>query len=115
MKHGQILRIVQLNIKVLEENVDLEVDKFEQTLIINQNYKLFQSGTLAPGGKANFVMTMITMLKLMTLKMMVIMTLKMMTMTMITSITLGEKLVQRKSLIGITESGSERNESLTKN
>ena len=115
MKHGQILRIVQLNIKVLEENVNLEVDKFEQTLIINQNYKLFQSGTLAPGGKANFVMTMITMLKLMTLKMMVIMTLKMMTMTMITSITLGEKLVQRKSLIGITESGSERNESLTKN
>ena len=93
MKHGQILRIVQLNIKVLEENVNLEVDKFEQTLIINQNYKLFQSGTLAPGGKANFVMTMITMLKLMTLKMMVIMTLKMMTMTMITSITLGEKLV----------------------
>lgn len=115
MKHGQILRIVQLNIKVLEENVNLEVDKFEQTLIINQNYKLFQSGTLAPGGKANFVMTMITMLKLMTLKMMVIMTLKMMTMTMITSITLGEKLVQRKSLIGITESGSERNESVTKN
>ena len=115
MKHGQILRIVQLNIKVLEENVNLEVDKFEQTLIINQNYKLFQSGTLAPGGKANFVMTMITMLKLMTLKMMVIMTLKLMTMTMITSITLGEKLVQRKSLIGITESGSERNESVTKN
>ena len=115
MKHGQILRIVQLNIKVLEENVNLEVDKFEQTLIINQNHKLFQSGTLAPGGKANFVMTMITMLKLMTLKMMVIMTLKMMTMTMITSITLGEKLVQRKSLIGITESGSERNESVTKN
>ena len=64
-----------------------EVDKFRQTLIINQNYKLFQSGTLAPGGKANFVMTMITMLKLMTLKMMT------MTMTMITSITLGEKLV----------------------
>ena len=115
MKHGQILRIVQLNIKVLEENVNLEVDKFEQTLIINQNYKLFQSGTLAPGGKANFVMTMITMLKLMTLKMMVMMTLKMMTMTMITSITVGEKLVQRKSLIGITESGSERNESVTKN
>ena len=89
MKHGQILRIVQLNIKVLEENVNLEVDKFEQTLIINQNYKLFQSGTLAPGGKANFVMTMITMLKLMTLTM----TLKMMTMmttTMMTSITLGE-------------------------
>ena len=93
----------------MEENVNLEVDKFEQTLIINQNYKLFQSGTLAPGGKTNFVMTMITMLKLMTLKMMT------MTMTMITSITLGEKLVQRKSLIGITESGSERNESVTKN
>ena len=93
MKHGQILRIVQLNIKVLEENVNLEVDKFEQTLIINQNYKLFQSGTLAPGGKANFVMTMITMLKLMTLTMVVMMMLKMMTMmttTMITSITLGE-------------------------
>ena len=33
-----------------------EVDKFEQTLIINQNYKLFQSGMLllAQGRNSNF-------------------------------------------------------------
>ena len=31
-----------------------EVDKFEQTLIINQNYKLFQSGMLAQGRNSKF-------------------------------------------------------------
>ena len=31
-----------------------EVDKFGQTLIINQNYKLFQSGMLAQGRNSNF-------------------------------------------------------------
>ena len=30
-----------------------EVDKFEQTLIINQNYKLFQSGMLLPAQGRN--------------------------------------------------------------
>ena len=67
-----------------------EVDKFEQTLIINQNYKLFQSGMLllAQGrnlATSNFTMMMmvVVVMTMMVMMMMMLMVMVVVVMTMI--------------------------------